>query len=128
MSWKKMIFGEKMPDKNDPQYAARYEKEVNAGRRFAKATKIDRLAMHVQHFANLHRKAFLVIVFGFVFLCFVFNLYRIAHAYNAGSITPTATQRQEQMLRERHKKVEKATEDSKEKGMEIIELQSFNHK
>ena len=25
MSWKKMIFGEKMPDKDDPKYKERYE-------------------------------------------------------------------------------------------------------
>ena len=33
MGWKKMIFGEKMPDKNDPKYKERYEKEVAAGRK-----------------------------------------------------------------------------------------------
>lgn len=33
MGWKKMIFGEKMPDKNDPKYKERYEKEVAAGAR-----------------------------------------------------------------------------------------------
>ena len=31
MGWKKMIFGEKMPDKHDPQYKERYEREVDAG-------------------------------------------------------------------------------------------------
>ena len=35
MSWKKMILGEKMPDKDDPKYQDRYEKEVDAGRKFA---------------------------------------------------------------------------------------------
>lgn len=32
MSWKKMVFGEKMPDKDDPKYKERYKKEVAAGR------------------------------------------------------------------------------------------------
>jgi len=31
MSWKKMVFGEKMPDKDDPKYKERYKKEVAAG-------------------------------------------------------------------------------------------------
>ena len=31
MGWKKLIFGEKMPDKNDPKYRKQYEKEVDAG-------------------------------------------------------------------------------------------------
>ena len=63
MGWKKMIFGEKMPDKHDPQYKERYEREVDAGRRFAKATRIDKAAAKVQGFANMHRTLFLIIVF-----------------------------------------------------------------
>lgn len=31
MSIMNLIKGEKMPDKNDPQYRERYEKEVQAG-------------------------------------------------------------------------------------------------
>ena len=29
MSWKKMVFGEKMPDKDDPKYKERYKKAVS---------------------------------------------------------------------------------------------------
>ena len=36
--FRRMLVGEKMPDKNDPQYKDRYERDVNAGRKFAKAT------------------------------------------------------------------------------------------
>ena len=43
-SWKKFIMGEKMPDKDDPQYKERYEKDVDAGRRFARWSGLDRLA------------------------------------------------------------------------------------
>ena len=42
MSWKKMIIGEKMPDKDDPKYKKRYESEVEAGRKTAKVLKIER--------------------------------------------------------------------------------------
>jgi hypothetical protein len=48
MGWKKMILGEQMPDKDDPKYRQRYEKEVNAGRKFAIVTGIDKLAATVQ--------------------------------------------------------------------------------
>ena len=51
-SFKKFILGEKMPDKDDPKYKDRYEKEVNAGMKFAKAAKIDKIAISVQSFAN----------------------------------------------------------------------------
>lgn len=39
--FRRMLFGEKMLDKNDPQYKERYEREIEAGRKFAKATRID---------------------------------------------------------------------------------------
>ena len=38
--FRRMLVGEKMPDKNDPQYKDRYERDVNAGRKFAKATRL----------------------------------------------------------------------------------------
>ena len=49
--WKNIILGEKMPDKDDPKYREKYEKDVEAGRKFARVTRIDRLAGHVQIFA-----------------------------------------------------------------------------
>ena len=57
--FRRMLLGEKMPDRNDPKYKERYEREVNAGRRFAKATRIDKAAAKVQGFANVHRTLFL---------------------------------------------------------------------
>ena len=33
--FRRMLLGEKMPDKNDPQYKERYEREVNAGRKLS---------------------------------------------------------------------------------------------
>ena len=35
MGFKKFIVGEPMPDKNDPKFRERYEREVEAGRKFA---------------------------------------------------------------------------------------------
>ncbi len=48
MSIKKMFVGEKMPDKNDPKYRERYEREVNYGRRFADKTGISWLSRKLQ--------------------------------------------------------------------------------
>ena len=36
-----MIFGEKMPDKDDPKYKERYEREVAAGRKAARLLRLD---------------------------------------------------------------------------------------
>ena len=79
-----MLVGEDMPDKNDPKYKKRYEKEVAAGRKFAKTARIDRAAAKVQGFANAHKTLFLVIVFGFVATCFGINIYRMVRYYGIG--------------------------------------------
>ena len=89
MVWKKFIIGEKMPDKADPQYKERYEKEVEAGRRFARWTRIDLLAAKIQRWALGHQRTFLCIVFGVVIGCFIWNII---------GITRTISERQEQLL------------------------------
>lgn len=108
MGWKKMLVGEKMPDKDDPKYRQRYEKEVKAGRKFAKTMKLDLLAGKVQLFANDHKRLFLSFVFGFIILSFGLNIYRMAVVYSHQQSRQSATERQEQMLRQRHNKVRKA--------------------
>ncbi len=74
MGFKRILMGEPMPDKNDPKYRERYERDVEAGRNFADKSGISWLAMQVQRFANAHRKGFLVLVFGIVLLCFCYNV------------------------------------------------------
>lgn len=109
--FKRMLLGEKMPDRNDPQYKERYEREVSAGRRFAKATRIDKAAAKVQSFANLHRTLFLVIVFGFIAASFVWNIYRMSVVFHRPA-QRTATEMQDSVLQSRravpknHKKVQ----------------------
>lgn len=85
MSIKKLFVGEKMPDKNDPKYRERYEREVNYGRRFADKTGISWMARKLQQIADSHRCGFLVVVFGIVLLCFFFNFYRMVSSYKAGA-------------------------------------------
>ena len=48
MSFKKIIIGEPMPDKNDPKYKERYEREVEAGRKFAEKIKLPWLFGKIQ--------------------------------------------------------------------------------
>ena len=105
MSWKKMIMGEKMPDKEDPKYRERYEKEVDAGRRFARAAKIDKAAAWVQAFANAHKKGFLAIVFGFITICFALNIYRMCKICQSQQGPKTATEMQEELVKTRHRRV-----------------------
>lgn len=107
-SWKKFIMGEKMPDKNDPQYKEKYEKDVDAGRRFARWSGLDRFAAKVQDFANRRAKTFLVIVFGFVILCFGMNIYRMGCVWSREGERKTAVEQQDELIKNRHRRVKKA--------------------
>lgn len=108
--FRRMLFGQKMPDKNDPHYKERYERDVDAGRRFAKATHLDQAAAKVQNFANVHRTLFLVIVFSFVIGGLAWNIYRLTVMYRHNPTQRTATQMQDSVLRERHKALQKVEE------------------
>lgn len=99
MSWKRFIIGEKMPDKADPLYKERYEKEVDAGKRFARWSRIDILAARIQQWATGHERAFLGMVFGIVIGCFVWNIIGIIRVVNApAQKQQTVSERQEQLL------------------------------
>ena len=94
MSWKKFFVGEPMPDKNDPKYKERYEREVEAGKKFAEKSGICWGAKKVQELGQSHKIAFLAIVFGFVMVCFGVNVYRLVTAYQHGAAQrPTAVER-----------------------------------
>lgn len=101
MGWKKLIMGEKMPDKNDPRYKERYEKEVSAGRKVARFLKIDKAAAATQRFADRRPKLFLGIVFGIVIFCFVLNVYRLSQVATKANDYQTAIEKQESIYKER---------------------------
>lgn len=105
--FRRMLFGEKMPDKNDPQYKERYERDVDAGRKFAKAARIDKAAAKVQGFANTHRTLFLAIIFGLVIGGLAWNVYRLTVVCRYQPSRRTATEMQDSILRERHKALQK---------------------
>lgn len=99
MSWKKFFMGEKMPDRDDPRYRKRYEREVNAGRHIAEKLHLDVPFCRAQRFADRYPAAFLTIVFGFVFICFCLNVYRMVDTYHHRTGRHvTATELQEQRL------------------------------
>lgn len=111
-----MLFGEKMPDRNDPKYKERYERDVDAGRKFAKATRIDRAAAKVQGFADMHRKLFLAIIFGFLTVALAWNVYRLTVVYRHQPARRTATEMQDSVLRERHKALQEVEMREKRAG------------
>ena len=101
MGWKKLIFGENMPDKEDPKYTERYEKEVEAGRKTCRFLRLDKAAAAIQRFANRRPKLFLGLIFSVVIVCFSYNIWTICRVMNGSDKEqPTATQVQEQRIRE----------------------------
>jgi hypothetical protein len=102
--WKKIIFGEKMPDKNDPQYKERYDREVNAGRKFCSWLKLDKAACGVQGYASRHPKRFMAMVVTIILMVLTMNIYRIAQVcYSTADHKEhiTATQHQAQVLKQK---------------------------
>lgn len=76
-----MIKGEPMPDKNDPRYRERYEREKAAGEKFAQAVGINWLAVRLYKWANAHRVAFLAITFGTVLFLVGMNIVGMVRHY-----------------------------------------------
>ena len=103
--FRRMLLGEKMPDKEDPKYRERYRRDVSAGRRFAHVMKLDKLAADIQRFADKHRTAFLAIIFTFVIGSFAWNIYRLVVVYERKPSQRTATEMQDSLLRKRHKAI-----------------------
>lgn len=112
--FRRMLLGEKMPDKNDPKYKERYERDVRAGRKFAKFMRIDKAAVKVQGFANRHKAIFLAMIFAFVLGCFAWNVYRLTVVYKHKPSKGTATQVQDSLMRNRHKAIEQTYNPTKE--------------
>lgn len=103
MGYKKFIIGEPLPDKNDPKYKERYEREVEAGRQFADKAGLNRLAMKIQEVANRHRIGFIVTVFGIVIGCFAVNIFNMVRSYNASKgHRSTAVEQVDSALHQRH--------------------------
>ncbi|MEZ3599025.1 MAG: hypothetical protein K1V81_08045 [Paramuribaculum sp.] len=101
MGWKRLVMGEKMPDKNDPKYRDRYEKEVSAGRKVARLLRIDKAAAATQRFADRWPRLFLGLVFGIVIFCFMLNVYRLSQVATKANDYQTAVEKQESMYKER---------------------------
>lgn len=89
--WKKLFLGDEMPDKDDPRYKERYEREVAAGKSFADASGLSWLVGQLQLYGQCHKKAFLAITFGFVLSLFALNVTRLVKAYKSGRTSSSST-------------------------------------
>lgn len=123
MGWKKLIIGEKMPDKNDPAYKEKREQAEKAGKTFAETLRLDKAAAYVQRFASGHNKMFLALVFSFVLFSISLNLYRMFTAVKHRYQPTSAIERQESELHlKRHHQANEQIKD-----MNTINKQMTEH-
>lgn len=102
--FKRVLTGEEMPDKNDPKYRERYEREKHYGEVFAEKTGLNWLATKIQLWANNNRKLFLLITFGFVIFMFLLNILSLVRTYKRSKGThTTAVERVDKALKEHHR-------------------------
>lgn len=108
MGWKKMFFGEEMPDKDDPKYKERREKEVEAGKKAARILRVDKMAAGIQKWALKYPRLFLCTVFGIVTMCLGYNITCMVKTYKQQPANETAVQRQDAAL----KRIRRVKEDT----------------
>lgn len=108
MGWKKMFFGEGMPDKDDPKYKERREKEVEAGKKAARILRVDKMAAGIQKWALKYPRLFLCTVFGIVTMCLGYNITCMVKTYKQQPAKETAVQRQDAALN----RIRRANEDT----------------
>lgn len=102
MGWKKFFVGEKVPDKDDPKYKERYERDKAAGEKFARVSGLAWCAERIQRWATENRHAFLIIVFGFVIMLFILNVFRLCSAYHSQNTRKvTAVERVDSVMKDR---------------------------
>lgn len=118
MGWKRMILGEDMPDKDDPKYKERREKEVEAGKKAAKMLRVDKIAAGIQKWALRYPRLFLCTVFGIVTMCLGYNITCMVRTYKNQPAKETAVQRQDAALNKiRKARQETGTVEEYEKGL-----------
>ena len=98
MKLKRIIFGEEIPDKDDPRYKEKHEKTKEAGMKFAQKLRLDKMAAHVQGFATENPRLFLAIIFAFVLFSVGLNLYRLRTAVVVKNEPSSVIERQEKEL------------------------------
>ncbi len=102
LGFRRLLQGEPMPDKDDPKYRERYEREVAAGARFARMTGLAWLGRHYVAWAENNKKLFFAIVLSLMMLFVVGNLYRFATHFNGNyGLRGNAVAQQDSALHQR---------------------------
>lgn len=87
-SWKKFIIGEPMPDKNDPKYKERYERDFAAGEKFAYFLRLDKLGAKLQRYGQSNPKRFFAYCFALLLLLCIISFGERAYNVHNRRMSP----------------------------------------
>ncbi len=99
--FRRIFVGEPMPDKDDPKYRERYEREVETGKRFAEAVGLARLGRWYCRVAENNKKMFFVVMLGLITFFFIGNVYRFASHVGHAQRSSYSVQMQDSLFKNR---------------------------
>lgn len=103
MNIRKLIFGEKCPDMDDPKMS-KQRKEFNSyGEKFGRLVRLDRLACWLQRQWDANPKRFTAVFLGLLTVMFLWNAFRFVYLVSSQSPTRTSVvEKVEQEMQKRH--------------------------
>ena len=103
MNIKKLVFGEKCPDMDDPKLS-KQRKEFNSyGEKFGKLIRLDKLAGWLQTQWQVNPRRFVAVFLGIMSIMFFWNIYRLVYiTANYPYTQSSAVQRVEKEMQKRH--------------------------
>ena len=102
MNLKKILFGEKVPDRDDPNYKKLREESEAAGRKVTQMTGMGKFVAKVQRIAENHQKVFLAIIFAYCFFASLIAIQRVNYLWHNRPQQSSAVERQERELGFKH--------------------------
>ena len=102
MKIKKILFGEKTPDENDPKFQKLREESEAAGRKVTQMTGMGKFVTKMQRFAENHQKVFFSLLILYIFFASVIAIQRVHLLWNNRPQQSSAIERQERELGFKH--------------------------
>ncbi|MBQ3827007.1 MAG: hypothetical protein II812_02500 [Prevotella sp.] len=82
MGFKKLFFGERMPDRDDPRYQELHQRSYNAGRRFGESIGLPWLGEKIYLVTSRHKKLFFISLFSGIIFFLCLKTYSFVRAVN----------------------------------------------
>ena len=86
MKIKRILFGEKTPDEDDPNFKKLHKESEAAGRKVAQMTGMGKFVAKVQRFAENHQKVFLGLIFAYCFFASLIAIQRVNRPQQSSAV------------------------------------------